>query len=387
MAEQNVSAPVPQPAETATQPEVAAASAAQVGETPTHEDIEADDHDVLEGDSAFGDDESERDSRTSLTSGITKYREENGRRYHAYRDGKYLIPNDEVEQDRLDLHHHVFNLALGGKLINAPIGQTSRVLDAGTGTGIWAIDFADQYPEAHIIGCDLSPIQPGWVPSNLEFEVDDIEDTWRHKPFTFIHMRSLAGSIRDWQQLLASIFNNLEPGGWLECVEFEVLLRIQNEDSIEFPPYIKKWQEGLHEAGEKFGRSFEVAVHLKDWLQAAGFVGVTEDIIKVPNSPWPRDRRRKEMGLYQQQNMFDASSSYGQAHFTRILGWTSQEFDIMSAQVRKELRDLRYHSYSNLYVVYGQKPGGGKEEVEVEIEKGPAAETEPGEGKGKAAAV
>jgi hypothetical protein len=31
------------------------------------------------------------------------------------------------------------------------------------GTGIWAIDFADEFPDATVIGCDLSPIQPQWV--------------------------------------------------------------------------------------------------------------------------------------------------------------------------------------------------------------------------------
>jgi ubiquinone/menaquinone biosynthesis C-methylase UbiE len=40
-------------------------------------------------------------------------------------------------------HHHVFNLALDGKLVFAPIKNPQRVLDAGTGTGIWAIDFAE----------------------------------------------------------------------------------------------------------------------------------------------------------------------------------------------------------------------------------------------------
>lgn len=34
------------------------------------------------------------------------------------------------------------------------------MLDLGTGTGIWAIDFADEYPSANVIGTDLSPIQP-----------------------------------------------------------------------------------------------------------------------------------------------------------------------------------------------------------------------------------
>ena len=53
------------------------------------------------------------------------------------------MPNDEGEQDRLDLYHHIFLLLLGGRLHSAPLENPQKVLDVGTGTGIWAIDFAE----------------------------------------------------------------------------------------------------------------------------------------------------------------------------------------------------------------------------------------------------
>lgn len=44
----------------------------------------------------------------------------------------------------MDLVHHLCRLLLGGKLYLAPIGdKPGRVLDLGTGTGIWAMDFAE----------------------------------------------------------------------------------------------------------------------------------------------------------------------------------------------------------------------------------------------------
>lgn len=44
----------------------------------------------------------------------------------------------------MDLGHHIYRLVLGGKLCLAPIGDNlKRVLDLGTGTGIWAMDFAE----------------------------------------------------------------------------------------------------------------------------------------------------------------------------------------------------------------------------------------------------
>jgi len=51
---------------------------------------------------------------------------------------------------------------------------------------------ADKYPGAEVIGLDLSPIQPFWVPPNAEFLVDDIEDTWlAGDNFDFVHLRNM----------------------------------------------------------------------------------------------------------------------------------------------------------------------------------------------------
>lgn len=44
----------------------------------------------------------------------------------------------------MDLLHHIYTLILDGELHMAPIkSHPERVLDLGTGTGIWAMDFAE----------------------------------------------------------------------------------------------------------------------------------------------------------------------------------------------------------------------------------------------------
>lgn len=48
----------------------------------------------------------------------------------------------------------MLNLA-DGKLHLAPIKNPHRILDIGTGTGIWAIDMADLYPSAEVVGTDI----------------------------------------------------------------------------------------------------------------------------------------------------------------------------------------------------------------------------------------
>lgn len=66
----------------------------------------------------------------------------------------------------------------------------------------------EQHPSAKVEGLDLSPIQPAWVPPNVEFVVDDITQEWTYpdNSIDFIHMRTLHGSIRDWPGLLAMAF-------------------------------------------------------------------------------------------------------------------------------------------------------------------------------------
>lgn len=41
------------------------------------------------------------------------------------------------------------------ELSKAPVKSPQKVLDLGTGTGIWAIDYAHEHPEAEVIGLDL----------------------------------------------------------------------------------------------------------------------------------------------------------------------------------------------------------------------------------------
>jgi ubiquinone/menaquinone biosynthesis C-methylase UbiE len=47
----------------------------------------------------------------------------------------------QQEKDRLDIMHHLITLRLDNRLHLAPIeNSVQRILDLGTGTGIWAIE-------------------------------------------------------------------------------------------------------------------------------------------------------------------------------------------------------------------------------------------------------
>lgn len=81
---------------------------------------------------------------------------------------------------------------LNGKLFFAPLDNPSHVLDIGTGTGIWAKEFARKYPTSTVIGTDISVIQTASEkPDNLYFVREDSEDDeWKFGHlFDYIHWR------------------------------------------------------------------------------------------------------------------------------------------------------------------------------------------------------
>lgn len=76
------------------------------------------------------------DDTTSVTSSIYAHTYERGRRYHSFKNGRYPIPNDDVEQNREDMKHAMLMELTDGKLFYAPIGENpQKILDIGTGTG------------------------------------------------------------------------------------------------------------------------------------------------------------------------------------------------------------------------------------------------------------
>ncbi|KYK61812.1 methyltransferase domain-containing protein [Drechmeria coniospora] len=315
--------------------------------------------DPAEVDSAYeGDGTDVASTTTSLRSSIVQYEWKNGRRYHSYQSGTYSFPNDEREQDRLDMVHHAFTLAMNRRLFVAPLSDPNRlrILDVGTGTGIWPICMGDSFPGADITGNDLSPIQPTWVPNNVRFIVDDVELDWSHpEHYDFIHVRYMAASIRDWPRLFRQIFDSLKPGGWVEFHESDNAM-YSEDGSLDPDNPLVEFLRCTAAACDRLGRPMDPAPNFTRWARDVGFVRIKEQRFKLPVGIWPKDPRLKEIGAFMSCNFFEGIDAFTNVLLRDVLGWTPAAVEMMNARVRAASRRKDVHPIFDLLAVTAQKP-------------------------------
>ncbi|OCK75620.1 S-adenosyl-L-methionine-dependent methyltransferase [Lepidopterella palustris CBS 459.81] len=305
----------------------------------------------------------ETDSDTgsiSLASSARNFIYENGRRYHSYRAGSYSFPNDDREQDREDLKHAMYLLLFNKTLNFAPLEDRSmNVIDLGTGTGIWAIDFSDMYPSADVLGVDLSPIQTNWVPPNLKFMVDDVESEWLYpnNHFDYIHTRHTVQAFRKWPVLFSRAMEKLKPGAWMECQEINHYPECEDGTMAPDNPMALYWGY-VTQALNNLGVTFQIAPQLSQLMRDAGFVNVTERVFYTPIGPWPRNRALREVGLYWRAVLVEGLEAIALGPLTRGLGWRKEEIEVFLVSVRKAYLDRSTHAFMPFHIVYGQKPMG-----------------------------
>ncbi|KAF4462526.1 methyltransferase domain-containing [Fusarium albosuccineum] len=343
-----------------------------------HAEIDPSDND--DADSGLQEGES---STASITSSILKYRTILGRTFHSEQgDAHYWGANDERQNEAMDINHHCQTLCLDGNLHLAPLDDgIKKAVDIGTGTGIWAIDFADQFPGCEVIGTDISPIQPSWIPPNLQFQIDDCTREWTFEEgsLDYIHIRFLTGCIADWNALFKEAYRCLKPGGYLESMEPSGYIE-SDDNTIHEEDAMGQWGKIFVEGGKKIGRTFLVVQEeiQNKAMAEAGFVDIQQKLYKAsiipsdcrahitwltsvqsPIGGWPKDEKLREIGQYAQLVMeqdFEGLILF----MTNVLGgWTREEIQVYVAHLRREIRSGKKHGWYWQKVVWARKPESG----------------------------
>ncbi|KAK9441069.1 S-adenosyl-L-methionine-dependent methyltransferase [Metarhizium brunneum] len=302
------------------------------------------------------------DTTASLASSIyTSFAYERGRRYQTFGDGRYPIPNDDLEQNREDMKHAMLMMLTDGKPFFSPVGtHPQKILDIGTGTGIWAIEVGDRYPSAHVCGIDLTPIQPEWVPANVSFLVDDCTLDWIERDVDLAHFRFMVMILKDIPTVLGHAYESLRPGGWVELQELHGVPLCDDGTMPDEDP-VKSLYDTAGAAYKKFGMSTTLPAQLEPYLREAGFENVHCRVMKVPIGTWAKGKIMRAIGLYQKMAILDFIPTLAGRPF-QALQISEADAEIRVALARKGLEDTSTHRYFNYYFWYAQKPGSSRRE-------------------------
>ncbi|KAG6135802.1 hypothetical protein E4U38_001684 [Claviceps purpurea] len=280
---------------------------------------------------------------------------ERGRRYPVFGDIQYPIPIDEMEQDREDMQHAMMMMLMRDKLFLSPIGNHPQsIFDIGTGTGTWAIQVGERYPSATVRGIDIALIQPGMVPSNVSFLVNDCEQEWAERYVDLVHFRFMITMLRDTSKVLGHAFKSLRPGGWIELQEYEST-PMCDDGTMPNDDAVKHLYELVERSFEKFGLKANLAPQLGTYLEKAGFEDIRCQVMKVPIGPWTKDKTMRIIGQYQKSVIVDGLPFLAGRPF-QALEMSDAEIEATIAKARKRLHDPKVHRYLNYYFWYAQKP-------------------------------
>ncbi|PYI13701.1 S-adenosyl-L-methionine-dependent methyltransferase, partial [Aspergillus japonicus CBS 114.51] len=273
----------------------------------------------------------------------------------------YFQPVDDDEVERLELQHQVFNKVFDDRLIFPPLPSDNpeRILDCGHGTGAWAVEVAEQYPQCEVIGIDISPqMSPDYAPDNLWFQIDDL-----NRPFTFpsnhfdlVHSRMQATGIdrARWMSYIWDIKRVLKPGGWVQLVEMYFNVQSDNGSLTE--------EHALRQWSTKFMQSLDdrkdlrVGTRLRDLLVAAGMDQVDAKMIPLPLSGWSNDPRAREIGAANLRCTNQLLPALALYPMTQRLRMPYEEFEQMISRAQEEAGRPGLKAYFPLYVCIGRKP-------------------------------
>ncbi|OAA43603.1 UMTA methyltransferase family protein [Metarhizium rileyi] len=296
---------------------------------------------------------------TSIQTARFIYAYEHGRRYQGLVQNRYGMPNDEAEQMREGIKHKLYtDYILDGKQFLAPVpNNPQKIVDLGTGAGYWALD--EKFPSARVIGTDLSPIQPRWAPPNAEFRVEDLDD--EHRPWSsiyaeadVIHTRAVLQTLRNPKLLLRRAYENLRPGGWIEC--HEIVSSVFSEDGTVHRqhPLHKLYDLINGSFSEVYGWNLAIATQMPDVLREIGFVNLTQRQNKIPFGRWHHDAKMREMGIFNQIIHSEWLPNMFLKH--EAMGITADEADSIGQEILDAFNDPSIRSYNIWADCWAQKP-------------------------------
>lgn len=181
---------------------------------------------------------------------------------------------------------------------------------------------------------------------NCQFRTMDAAGKWDlNRQFDFIHVRML-GDVADKEQFVRTIYEHLNPGGWVEFTEWIVVLQSPNRSL--YGTAFHKWNLLLRQGLRNMGRSLQYPSQYQPILRKAGFERFKLTKYAAPTNACYPGKKCQRFGAMMSDNWNAIIEPLSVPVFTIGLGWSEPQVQSLVRDVRREITDTNYHSFITL---------------------------------------
>ncbi|KAI4102003.1 MAG: hypothetical protein L6R37_004668 [Teloschistes peruensis] len=233
----------------------------------------------------------------------------------------YFMPQDVIEQNRLDAQAAAIVEMIGGAPCIAPVQHrwdVSKAVDVGCGTGVATIQIAAIFPTAKVYGLDLSPVPQAvqsMAPSNVawaEGNVLDVafdtpsDDTMSREIFVpdnldYIFGRMLFLGIDNWSSYFSTTYRSLKSGGMIEHQDLDWAFYRVGTDKCLSDQW--EWHQAVLASATHFGISRSAGSGAEVAMKAAGFDVLSVQRYEYSFVPSSKTPTSQAMGRYVQAKL------------------------------------------------------------------------------------
>jgi ubiquinone/menaquinone biosynthesis C-methylase UbiE len=247
------------------------------------------------------------------------------------------------------------------KPFHAKVDQPKRILDIGCGTGTMTVLLAERFPEAEVIGIDISEVPPrSDTPSNVTFIQGNIMDSAiaskdpRFAPgsFDYIFHRLLVFGITDWKAYISKVHDLLAPGGWAEMQDYDIACYSASGECIsELWEFYHKFVAD----GAALGLDMRAGKNLAPRMRAAGYSSVDETFYHATMKRDPAHPEADRLADMNAGNMVQSNKILVE----KLSGprRSKEEVDEMIVGFTEKYWGGAVGDHSKMYVVTGRKEG------------------------------
>lgn len=247
------------------------------------------------------------------------------------------------------------------KPFHAPVTAPRRILDIGCGTGAMTYVLATAFPDAQVIGLDISPVPEdryGRVP-NLTYVQGDVvtigesDERFAEGGFDYVFHRLLFLGMTDWEGYAAKVARLLAPGGWAEMQDYD--MTIYDGEGEDVSGQWWHWT-AFREDAAAMGLDMEVGRKLESLMRGAGLQAVEKKMYDVPCTYWDdMPEHLKPVGKHMGGMMYQ--DGYARALMTRVCGGRrgEEELERMIVAGNEKYQSVKAGDHAKMGVAWGRK--------------------------------